>query len=216
MKGAAVLKALGRFREPIIFAGGLFIGGFGSWIIARNHFDKIAKKEIEEAKAFYSQVVVSGYISTPDELRENSSEESGEDRKDENKVRIEKHPGHHQREERYIDYGAFYPKKEKKVVVDPAEKESPKEDTRAGIEFISPESFTREYPEYSKNTLYYYAIDETLVDDQEEIIDNVEQVVGDAIEVYGMNYGDSETTIWIRNHNLGADYELTKINGSFR
>lgn len=71
-----------------------------------------------------------------------------------------------------------------------------------------------EIPTIEAQTLYYYAYDGVLVTEEEEIIDDVNRVVGDVLEESGFTDDNSEV-IYIRNLLLGSDYEITKVFSSF-
>lgn len=206
------------FKEPLIFLGGAAVGFLAARIFLKKKYEKITDREIENAKSFYSQVVISEY--TSDEPKEKEVE-SVPDRKE----NLYSSSG-----EKYVDYTKFYNRK----TVDPAEEESPREDdpeeeeefragerlteranSEFGIRYISPDAYENDSM-FPKETLFYYVGDETLVDEDENLIDNPEKVIGDAIEVYGLDYSDSQHAIWIRNFDLGCDYEVQKVNGSFR
>ena len=71
---------------------------------------------------------------------------------------------------------------------------------------ISPEEFD-EIDGYECVTLIYYS-DGVLVDDAEEIIDDVEDIVGpDALNSFGRYEDDA---VHVRNNRLKCDYEILK------
>lgn len=75
---------------------------------------------------------------------------------------------------------------------------------------IDDDEYTDEFPHHNKVSLYYYHEDEVLCED-EEIIRDVEQIVGDeAIPLL-----DEHTTVWVRNEPLCIDYEIVGIRGSY-
>ena len=50
------------------------------------------------------------------------------------------------------------------------------------------------------------------MDENEEIIDDIESVVGyDALAML-----DMQTTVWVRNEPLGIDYEIIALNKSYQ
>lgn len=69
---------------------------------------------------------------------------------------------------------------------------------------IPPEEFG-EFDGYEKISLTYYA-DGMLVDENDEIVDNVEEIVGeDALTRFGEYEDDS---VFVRNDSLKSDYEI--------
>lgn len=73
-----------------------------------------------------------------------------------------------------------------------------------------------ELPNYvSHETLFFYVLDETVTDENENVIDDPERLIGDALWKYNFAYNDDETTIYVRNYDLDTVYEVTKQNSAF-
>lgn len=69
---------------------------------------------------------------------------------------------------------------------------------------IAPEEFG-DLPDYDTIELTYYA-DGVLADDNDEIVDDVDEIVGsDSLETFGQYEDDS---VYVRNDRLKADYEI--------
>lgn len=85
---------------------------------------------------------------------------------------------------------------------------------------ISTDDFDAGYPErYNTESLTYYAVDDILANDEDEIINDVESLIGaDALDHFGAEAaetsGDSDT-MYIRNEKLHCDYEVTRIHQSY-
>lgn len=85
---------------------------------------------------------------------------------------------------------------------------------------ISIDDFDAGYPErYDTESLTYYAVDDILANDEDEMINDVESLIGaDALDHFGAEAaelsGDSET-MYIRNEKLHCDYEVTRIHQSY-
>lgn len=62
-----------------------------------------------------------------------------------------------------------------------------------------------------KDTLTYYEADETLADTRDEIVDNVRETVGDALDSF-----DNEQYIYVRNERLGLDFEIERREMSYQ
>lgn len=76
---------------------------------------------------------------------------------------------------------------------------------------ITDTEFNEEFDHHDKCSLYYYSADDVLSDEGEDIIDNVENLVGlDAIDAL-----NETNIIWVRNEPLAIDYEIIVVNGSF-
>lgn len=68
---------------------------------------------------------------------------------------------------------------------------------------ISPEEFG-EMNDYEKISLTYYA-NGILADENDEVIDDIEETVGDALEHFGEYEDDS---VFVRNEENMCDYEI--------
>lgn len=81
---------------------------------------------------------------------------------------------------------------------------------------ISDIEFSEEYKDHDKITLWYYEKDNVVVDDREEIVDEVEYVLGDdSLQAFESEDSPSQNSIYVRNEKTGADYEVIRIFGSF-
>lgn len=65
-------------------------------------------------------------------------------------------------------------------------------------------------PGYDYKELYYYKGDGIVVDDSEDIIDNPELLIGNALTKYGFATNDEER-IYVRNDDFACDYEIVKL-----
>ena len=70
---------------------------------------------------------------------------------------------------------------------------------------ITPDEFV-DGEEYEKITLIYYA-DNVLADEDDDLVNNVEDIIGDALSHFG-EY--EEDAVYVRNEQLRAEYEILK------
>ena len=70
---------------------------------------------------------------------------------------------------------------------------------------------------YDKLTLSFYADDQTLVDEQDEVITNEIQLIGDddLFINFGSNLLDNPDVMYIRNNKMLADLEIICVHSSF-
>ena len=80
---------------------------------------------------------------------------------------------------------------------------------------ILTEEFNEGNPEYDKVSLAYYEEDDTLTDDNEEIIPNPEDIIGYALSCFGQDSNDPDI-VYVRNEKLGIDYEVCRIPKSYQ
>lgn len=76
-------------------------------------------------------------------------------------------------------------------------------------------TFMENEPEHEQSTLTYYAKDDTLTDEREELIDNVERVVGLDFKVNFGTGSSDERSVHVRNERLAMDFEIVKSDGAY-
>lgn len=81
---------------------------------------------------------------------------------------------------------------------------------------ISFEDFNNTRDGYDKITLLYFALDDTLTGEDEELDPSLEDHVGvDALDSFGIKSEDPDM-VYIRNDDLGIDFEIIKLEKSYR
>jgi hypothetical protein len=78
---------------------------------------------------------------------------------------------------------------------------------------ISAEEFS-ENNLMDKETLYFYFGDGVLTTADDEIVDDPENLVGDALTKYGFNTND-EKVIYVRNVRIDTDFEIQKVDSLY-
>ena len=96
-------------------------------------------------------------------------------------------------------------------VVKAIKKEGKKMMEKKDIEVISMEDFMNDTSGYDRLTINYYEEDDTLADENEEIITNVENLVGDE----ALYFEDNENVVYVRNNKIGALLEILLVHGSY-
>lgn len=163
----------------LIFGIGATVGSIATWQYAKKKYERIAQEEIDSVKAVFSKRKSKSYAD------ETSKEE-------------EKWPAANNalkicREEGYTNYSSLYTQND--------ERGRPPMDKPY---IISPDEFG-ELDDYEKISLTYYA-DRILTDENDEVIDNVDEIVGtDSLTHFGEYEDDS---VFVRNNKLRCDYEI--------
>lgn len=171
-------KATGAF----IFLAGVAAGSIGTWFIVKKKYEEIADAEIASVKEAYGR-------RTAIVLDEASTEGNDKDKPDlmtfyKDKIK----------DEGYVNYS------EK-----PSDKSESKEDKEMKKpHVISYEEF--EESDFEAIALTYYA-DNVLVDDDDEVINNADEVIGD-IDI-SHEFGD-EDCIYVVNDELKTIYEICR------
>lgn len=93
--------------------------------------------------------------------------------------------------------------------------EERKENAGRPPKIISVDSLGELPTHISHETLFYYVLDETVTDENDNVIDDFERLIGDALWKYNFTDSDDETTIYVRNFDLDTVYEVTKQNSAF-
>lgn len=201
-------------KYAVIFASGAVSGV----LITKGYFEKRTNEEVESVKKSLRTMI---HLPRPEK-----------EEKTENDISV-KRPTDPRKAEVVVDYSGY-----SKVVQeytadeddDPAESESPSDDIPEDVEnyldgkrdsetprreprLIKYEDFG-ELPYYDKITLLYYMDDEVVTTEDDEIIPNPEELLGDALTKFGFNKND-ERVIFVRNEKRNTDYEIDKVFAAY-
>lgn len=81
---------------------------------------------------------------------------------------------------------------------------------------ISKDSYENEYLEFHKNSLVYFDKDNTLCDDHDEIIDDVDFFIGEeSLMMFGEG-SDDEDIVFVRNLRIQSDFEVVREHQSYK
>ena len=85
------------------------------------------------------------------------------------------------------------------------------------IELITQWEYDNEALSNDKRNLTYFEDDDTLCDEDDEIIDNPAQYIGEeALTAFGSPDEDEENIIHVRNNSRSCDYEIERIKDSYQ
>lgn len=196
-------------KGVLIFVLGAAAGSLATWKLIENKYKDIAQEEIDSVKDTFSKMKKNEY---PDKLEDYPDFEEFDDSDDSDDV--EEEPKPEQKIDRnnkpdiveyakilseasYTNYADRQDKKEKKGV-EPVEYERPY--------VISPDEFG-EKDGYENVTLTYYA-DGVLTDYFDNVISNIDEVVGlDSLDHFGEYEDDA---VFVRNDKMETDYEILR------
>lgn len=201
---------MSKLYTTIVFLTGIAIGGAAVWYYVKGKYAQIAEEEIHSVKEAYAKREQQENAVKPD-----ISPVSGVDQTHVvNKIRdrdgITESARRFQSEKGYTNYSS---------TVMPSKKEAPeKESLPKNFDdtsyVISPDEFD-EFDGYTPVSLTCFA-DGILSDEYGIIVDDVEEIVGDALDHFGEYEEDS---VYARNNILRCDYEILKDKrtyGEFR
>ena len=196
-------------KGVLIFVLGAAAGSLATWKLIEKKYKDIAQEEIDSVKDTFSKMKKNEY---PDKLEDypdfeefddsDYSDDVEEEPKPEQKIDRNNKPDIVEyakilSETGYTNYAERQDKKEKKGV-------EPVEDERPYV--ISPDEFG-EKDGYENVTLTYYA-DGVLTDYFDNVISNVDEVVGfDSLDHFG-EYEDD--VVFVRNEKMETDYEILR------
>lgn len=185
----------------LTFAAGAIIGSGATWYYTKTKYDQLVAKHEEEIQS------VKEVYATKQEEKETSEDDKEEEDTPLVKVVTKNEKPDMMEYANMLNkqrYSNEQPKKEA-IILDARQHKSD------GPHVISPEDFG-EYEEYEMITLYYYA-DGILTDTDDEIIDDVEEMVGyDSFKHFGEYEDDS---VYVRNDEKRCDYEILRDERKF-
>lgn len=167
----------------VMFALGMAVGSLITWQCVKKKYEQIAQEEIDSVKKVFSYKEPDAKIEVdPVQAKVEKTEEKND--LTEYVARLEK--------EGYINYSG----------INTEEREQEPMEGKPYV--ISPEEFG-EYEEYEKISLSYYA-DHVLADENDELVEDVENVVGSESLTHFGEYEDD--SVFVRNDRLKCDYEI--------
>lgn len=170
----------------VMFVMGAAVGSVATWQYAKKKYEQIAQEEIDSVKAVFSK-----REPDPEILVDVSDLQPAKVEKVAEKPDILEYAARLEREN-YTNYSDMGNGKEEPAFME----EKPY--------VISPEEFG-EFEAYEKISLSYYA-DQVLADENDELIEDVEDVVGiESLTHFGEYEDDS---VFVRNDRLKCDYEI--------
>ena len=162
--------------KGMIFLAGGAIGSVVTWKLVKTKYETIANEEIDSMREYY-------YNKKDNQSEEETVKEDSEEEMSISDIRK---------------------KLEKMKYATESENEKEDEEYMGVPEVIPPEeTWEQDYPTI---TLTYYAEDDVLADEQDNILDDIEQLVGvDFREHFGEYEDDS---VFVRNEERRTDYEI--------
>lgn len=103
--------------------------------------------------------------------------------------------------------------KEKELFVRPVFQQ---DENRGPIHVISLQEHEENEPSYQQATLTWYAGDEVLTDEREDIIEDYPNIIGEhALARFG-DVSEDENVVHVRNNVLMVDYEIVRSMGTYQ
>ena len=187
------------------FVTGLVIGSVVTYVVVKDKFEKIAQEEIDSVKEVFGRKVEKEADKKVEKIAKKEVE----------KIRKE----YNEYNNLTKNYTSYSKNKTEESIKD-VEYEEVCENDKDGVELdeierasdydkpyiIEPQEFGA-LDGYSLITLYHYS-DNVLADDCDELVEDLDDVVG---EDYASHFGEYEDDcVYVRNDRLKADYEICR------
>ena len=187
-------------RDVIIFSAGAAIGSIITWKLIEAKYKQIADEEIASVKEVFT-------------VRKKTTEDGEEDQSEEGSPTIaEKY--HNEDKPDLMEYSKIIDEEgyDSEAIENKLENK-PKPVDLDEPYVISPDEFG-EFDDYEQISLTYYEGDGFLADDMDELVDDIEDIVGfESLNHFG-EY--EEDAVHVRNDRLKADYEILVDTRSYR
>lgn len=202
---------MGKLSTIIAFFAGAAVGGATVWYITKERYAQLAEEEINSVKEAYAHREQKK--EKVDEVMRRYQGEGEEEAEDTDEPKTPVVTAKLAEKESISEYAKRVqngaPMEYSKTVVPPKamEPEKPAHPVTSGdVPYvISPEEFD-ELEGYTPISLTYFA-DSVLADENGVIVDDVEEIIGDALEHFG-EY--EEDAVFARNDAKRCDYEILK------
>ena len=185
-----------------MFMAGVTVGSAATWLCVKRYYEQIAQEEIDSVKAVFAE-------RKPDFNAKNNNEKD-EQSENQHKADIAK------LKPDLVNYAAKLQKEGYTNYTEHSQKNNATEKDESMPDkpyIISPDEFGNS-DNYTQISLTYYAKDRVLADDEDEIVEEVDDTVGDD---FADHFGDYEDdSVFVRNDRLRCDFEILKDNRSYR
>jgi hypothetical protein len=211
---------MNNIKIVLAFLVGAATGAFATYQFLDKKYEERADEEIESIREFANKRIKEA------ENRANDNIDYDQPTVIKRRTKADNNYEH-----THTDYNSIYKSKEPLSSVaerlhrvpDPVETQRPTDDEPKPVDgdgnilpyIISMEDYSDTHENFDKLNLTYYDEDDTLADENEEIVTDVEATIGfDSLSCFGEN-DDDKDTIYVRNERLGADFEVNQVHQSY-
>ena len=185
----------------LAFSAGLAVGIGGTYFYLKQKYEKKLSEQIQEVRKHYQEKQEQ---SKPKDEKNEKFANRFEEAEERGKDRIA-----------YESIAKRYQGSDEQRPVDPAEQESPPEDEPEEEIFTVTEEEMETYDNFEDIDLTYYAEDDILCDDQEQVIEDPEAIIGDALTKFGVKSGYPDT-VYVINKRVRAIFEVLMVEGGYQ
>lgn len=200
-------------KKVAVFAVGVGIGAFATAIVLKNRYEVIIKEEIDSMKEYMCLDREDCPKNFHNIIEKTEDEQVATKEQDPNSRVLKQH---HDRYKRIVrQYNGDTETSNAIAEHERLSDEANRFTGDRGPYVINTEEFSEEMSHFDKLTIYYYEDDDTLTDDNEEILSDVNSIVGDALENFG-NGSDDPEVVYVRNERMAIDYEVIRLSKSYK
>ncbi len=182
-----------------MFMAGATVGSAATWLYLKKHYEKIAQQKLDSVKTVFAE-------RKPDFNINTKNDEQNENQHKADIAKLKPDLVNYAAKLQKEGYTNYTEHSQKNIA---EEKDEPMPDKPY---VISPEEFGSS-DNYAQINLTYYS-DGILADDEDEVVEDICDTVG---EDFADHFGDYEDdSVFIRNHRLRCDYEICRDNRTFR
>lgn len=177
------------------FLLGAASGAAGAWYILKTRYEQMAQEEIDSVKDVFRK-------------RCNELKEQIDPKKDDSDTETVDDPIAAETAKNIIDYSSYSTKSDKIAEVVKQDKHINSDPPYV----ITPEEFS-EFEDYSTISLYFFR-DQILTDDDYELLEDVDDVIGfESLNHFGEYEDDA---VYVRNDRLKTDYEILRDERTYQ
>ena len=181
-----------------MFLAGATVGAAATWLCIKRHYEQIAQEEIDSVKAAFAERKPVIANIAKDE-KSNEKQEENQHKADIAKLKPD-----------LVNYAAKLQEEGYTNYTEHSKKNT--EEKKDEPYVISPDDYG-ENDNYMQISLVYYSGDGVLADDEDEVIKDIEDIVGEDFTEHFGEYEDD--SVFIRNDRQRCDYEILRDNRSF-
>jgi hypothetical protein len=216
-----------------IFAVGWFGGGGLAWYLTKRHYtmkyEQIIAEEVYEAREFYKRTYKAEEFETPEAAAEVLLEDAaeamrsyqGDDESPEAAMAYHEAKGrmayHTSKDDGEVESEVEVQIVERNIFDNGDELKINKDDRHPGKPYVVDLDEYMDVPEgHDQVTLTYYSGDNVLADESDEVVHNVDTIVGRMnLNMFGASDPDQPHVVLVRNPKLKMDYEITYSTGKY-
>lgn len=190
-------------KNTIIFLVGGAAGALLTYRMLEKRYEEREAEMIAELERETERIIEE--LSEAREILKSTVDTKYQDPEDESYEEEQKGEEYKKVTRRYTPYNTF---SQSDVVIEENIKDVPY--------IITEDQYNNELLYYDKIHLYYYEQDDALTDENEEIITNGYEIIGDDTLLHFGESSDDPDIVYARNESLSRDYEIIRLDKSYQ